>query len=257
MARCPRTGAVGAAVATFSVNVGRVSPLYTGLTPRFEASGGMIFVHSSVSLGTGQVGLDALRSGRDLDEVIDAMASHDSHWAWRQVTVMRPSGEVRVVTGTESAGPWAGDRSGDGWTVSGNALRGAGVVDAMASAVVDDGAALSERLMRTLEAGRAAGGQADPKTGEPLTELSAVLLVFDGERAVPRVDLRIDYDPLAVPRLRALHDYTGPVGDYYDAMELCPDAMISYLRERGVYDAMPHFRQFRDPKTLTLRGYPS
>ena len=89
------------------------------------------------------------------------------------------------MTGAQSSGPWAGHRVGEGWTASGNALAGAHVVDAMAEAL--EGSAdetLSERLVRSLEAGRAAGGQQDPRTKEPITELSSVLRVFDGEHAL-------------------------------------------------------------------------
>jgi len=38
MARCPRTGSIGAVVTTFSVNVGRVSPFHRGLA-HLKASG--------------------------------------------------------------------------------------------------------------------------------------------------------------------------------------------------------------------------
>ena len=95
MARCPRTGALGAAVATFSVNVGRVSPLHRGLTPRFAPNGGMVFVHSSVSLAAGRAALDAFEQGLGLDEVLVAMEAVDPFWSHRQVTVMNPAGEIQ------------------------------------------------------------------------------------------------------------------------------------------------------------------
>lgn len=256
-ARCPHTGALGAAVTTFSVNVGRVSPLHTGLTPTFSPGGGLVFVHSTVSLAAGQAATDAMARGESSDDVLAAMAKADPHFDWRQITLLRPDGEIRVVSG-EGSMPWAGHEIGDGWTVSGNSLAGPEVVAAMAEAIAPtveaDGApiGLSERLLRSLEAGRAAGGQQDQRNGVPITELSAILLVFDGQSPAPTVDLRVDYDPLALPRLRALHDYTAPLGQYYDAMQDHPDAMVEHLRPTGIYDHMTHFREYRDPRPLEI-----
>ena len=44
--KCPETGAIGAGLATFSVNAGRVSPVVSGLLPTFQASGAIVLPHS-------------------------------------------------------------------------------------------------------------------------------------------------------------------------------------------------------------------
>ena len=49
---------------------------------------------------------------------------------------------------------------------------------------------LVERLLRALEAGRDAGGQADAETGKHFPELSSALYVVDGQHAYPQADLR-------------------------------------------------------------------
>jgi uncharacterized Ntn-hydrolase superfamily protein len=62
---------------------------------------------------------------------------------------------------------------------------------------------LAERLMRSLEAGRDAGGQVGGSGHLP--ERSAALIVH-GRGDAPEIDLRVDLHDHAVDQLRRLHD---------------------------------------------------
>jgi uncharacterized Ntn-hydrolase superfamily protein len=83
-------------------------------------------------------------------------------------------------------------------------LAGDAVLDAMAGAFVGSrGAALPERLLQAIEAGRDAGGQAGG-TGH-LPERSAALVVHHRDDH-PELDLRVDFHGHAVEELRRIHD---------------------------------------------------
>ena len=62
---------------------------------------------------------------------------------------------------------------------------------------------MDERLLRALEAGKAAGGQGPPASG-PVPEAWAMIQVFNDQQPWPAVDVRIDLDIDPVPKLRRL-----------------------------------------------------
>ena len=103
-------------------------------------------------------------------------------------------------------------------------MDGAEPVRAMAEALERTvGEPMQERLMRGLEAGRAAGGQADPESG-PVPELFAMIQVFNGKQPWPAVDLRVDFDLHAVPKLRRLLDQTQKLDPVLQTMYENPSA---------------------------------
>lgn len=258
IARCPRRGQIGMSIATFSVNAGRITPLHTGLLPDWTERGAMVLVHSYANPTLGWAACRLFAEGSTIDEVMASLPGLDPHYGYRQVTCMDATGAVRCHTGADCWKPWAGHEVGDGWSVSGNALAGPEVVDAMAASMrASAGEELGERLVRALEAGRAAGGQKDAHADRGVTELSSAVYVIDPALTYPAVDLRVDYDPLAVARLRSLYDYTRPIDHYYVAMEHHPHEFRAYLRQQGVYRDAPHFEEFEDPKPLAVEDAPT
>jgi uncharacterized Ntn-hydrolase superfamily protein len=92
--------------------------------------------------------------------------------------------------------------------VAANAVVGAAVADAMFEVFRKErDLALWERLLRALEAGKAAGGQ-------PNGEVSSGLFVVDREPYAV-VDLRVDLHPEPVAELRRLCDAYFPLIPYY------------------------------------------
>lgn len=113
---------------------------------------------------------------------------------------------VRIAAG---AAPWAGHVAGDGFACAGVGLAGAAIIEAMAAAFAGAaGEALDLRLLRSLEAGAAAGGIA----GGPAR--SAALAVH-GAGVHSHADLRVDLHDDAVARLRALYDFHKPYEAFY------------------------------------------
>ena len=78
---------------------------------------------------------------------------------------------------------------------------------------------LEERLMRTLEAGQQAGGEAQDSTPYH----SAALLVY-GTETFSRVDLRVDEHPTPVVELRRLLDIFAPKIEYFALRATDPEA---------------------------------
>ena len=101
-------------------------------------------------------------------------------------------------TGAE-ADPWRGHVTEDGYAVMGNLVAGEEVVLTMAAAFeASEGETLPERLVRTLEAGQAAGGDKRGKQSAAVTTMN--------DQPYPYVDLRVDEHPNPIPELRRIYE---------------------------------------------------
>jgi uncharacterized Ntn-hydrolase superfamily protein len=240
MGKCPRTGQLGVSLTSFSVNAGRVTPRQHGLLPVYSPTGAIVMSHAFGNPQLAHEVFAMLDQGHSLDDLKLELPKTDKYFSYRQLNVITTGGQIMVLTGGNSS-HYAGEIIGEKWAVSGNTLTGSAVVLAMAQAMSESVAQdLSERLLRALEAGRDAGGQADTETHQHLPELSGVLFVVDGHSPYPVVDLRVDYHPEAVRHLRSLYEYTKPLDSYYEALRHHPD----HLDESAEYAAvkrMPHF----------------
>jgi uncharacterized Ntn-hydrolase superfamily protein len=84
----------------------------------------------------------------------------------------------------------------------------------------DPSLGLDERLLRTLEAGRDAGGQATAD-GTHLPERSSALIVVTPDALVP-VDVRVDMHETAVEELRRVYSAYRPYMPYYELRAVDP-----------------------------------
>jgi uncharacterized Ntn-hydrolase superfamily protein len=201
LARCPRSGALGIGIATYSLAVG-------GLCPVVISGVGALASQAFVNPMLKTLGARLLRAGHPAAQVLEMLRGADPQFAFRQVAVLDRRGDVAIHTG-ERCRAWAGHVAGPGFVAFGNVLRGEGVAQAMAAAFqAAPGAPLAERLLRGLEAGRDAGGQVGGSG--PLPERSASLLVHETEEEHALLDLRVDSHATAVQELRRLHDEFAP-----------------------------------------------
>ncbi len=116
--------------------------------------------------------------------MIEELVKGDPYAEYRQLGVIDADGFAAARTGKMNR-DWAGHHVRDDYIVLGNVLTGEHVLDAMEKAFTADPAEdLEERLLRTIEAGRDAGGQHGGQQ-------SAALLVYDN-RPFAHVDLRVD-----------------------------------------------------------------
>jgi uncharacterized Ntn-hydrolase superfamily protein len=188
----------GVAVQTDNLAVG-------ASVPAAQAGVGAIASQFETHPRHGRRALELLAQGRPPAEALATLLAEDGGFDGngieaRQVGVVAVDGRTAVHTGrTAAQSTWAGAVSGDGYSIQGNGLAGAGVVEAMARSFRDARGPLADRLMAALRAGDRAGGQ---RTGRQ----SAALLVRTVEGFPFDVDLRVDDEANPVAALSRLHD---------------------------------------------------
>ncbi|MCY4592321.1 MAG: DUF1028 domain-containing protein [Alphaproteobacteria bacterium] len=206
LARCPRTERVGVGIATYSLGVG-------GYCPFFVRDRAVLSTQAFANSALGHLAVEHLAAGVLPRQVLVHLAAADPGFSYRQVGIVAADGVVAMHTG-ENCRPWAGHRTGDGYAVFGNVLAGEATAAAMEESWENSsGSELDERLLRAVEAGRDAGGQAGA-TGEHLPERSAALVVRGADCTLD-LDLRVDLHDDAVTELRRVHAGYVPYLDYY------------------------------------------
>lgn len=239
-ARCTRTGEAGLAIATASLAVG-------GLCPWFTSNGDVISSQAYASKRDGERMYRAMEAGKPAREAIEAPRVQDPDIDYRQLLILPREGDPLAFSGGKCR-PWSGHVIGADFIVAGNVLAGERVIAAMAGAFHgSETCDLAERLLRALEAGRDAGGQALPD-GTSLTERSASLCVLGAgeDRAIRLHDLRVDMHHSAVNEMRRLFEVHKVHGIYAESRDLRPDqtpSMIEFeaeaLRKGGIFASRP------------------
>jgi uncharacterized Ntn-hydrolase superfamily protein len=186
VARDSGTGELGVAVFTAWPAVGAIVPFA-------EPGVGAVATQSFVEISFGPRGLEMLRGGASASRVVERLIGSDWKPATRQLGVMRADGDSAGFTG-EGCVPYAEEATGDDCRCQANMMAVEGVPETMAAAFDASKGELAVRLLASLEAGEAAGGDARGR-------ISAALLVVpsEGEPWRQTVDLRVDNheDPLA------------------------------------------------------------
>ena len=176
------TQELGVAVQSRAFSVGMA-------VPWAEAGVGAIATQASTNETFGPAGLNLLRSGKAVPEVMRALIDADSGSAHRQLGIVDARGRSANFTGKQCSS-WAGGITGPGYAIQGNILAGEAVVKGMERAFLDTKGELSERLLAALVAGQAAGGD---KRG---MESAAIVVVRPSEQypeyRYRYVDLRVE-----------------------------------------------------------------
>jgi uncharacterized Ntn-hydrolase superfamily protein len=191
IARDAASGAFGVAIATRFFAVG-------ALCPHAESGVGALSTQALVNPHYGAQGLKLLREGLPAESVVRRLIAPDEGREQRQLHVIDAAGRIGQHSG-RSCIDWCGAIAGDGFSVAGNMLAGARVIEDTAKAY-EGGKALpfAERLIAALEAGEAAGGD---KRGKQ----SAALLIHSTE-AYPQLSLRVDDHAEPLAELKRLHE---------------------------------------------------
>jgi uncharacterized Ntn-hydrolase superfamily protein len=184
------SGALGVAIATRFFAVG-------ALCPHAESGVGALSTQALVNPFYGKHGLDLLRAGVPAPEVVRNLTAPDEGRDHRQLHIIDAEGRIGQHSGA-SCIEWCGAVAGEGFSVAGNMLANARVVEETARAFRESKKPFAERLIAALEAGEAAGGD---KRGKQ----SAALLVCSTE-AYPDLNLRVDDHAEPLAELRRLYD---------------------------------------------------
>jgi uncharacterized Ntn-hydrolase superfamily protein len=178
------TDQIGIAVATKFFAVG-------ARVPHIAAGIGAIATQALVNPYYGIDGVRLLREGKSPRDIVAVLIAADDGRDSRQLHVMDVQGRIAAHTGKDCV-DWCGHLAGDGFSIAGNMLAGAQVLDETAKAyVANRDMPFPRRLIAALRAGEAAGGD---KRGKQ----SAALLIHEREDW-SALDLRVDdhADPLA------------------------------------------------------------
>jgi uncharacterized Ntn-hydrolase superfamily protein len=217
IARDSATGQFGIAVATRFFAVG-------ARVPHIAAGVGAIATQALVNPYYGIDGVRLLREGHSSRDILKTLIAADAGHASRQLHIMDAAGRTAAHTGSECV-DWCGHIEGDGFSIAGNMLAGARVLDDTAAAYVGgERLPFAQRLIAAMQSGEAAGGD---KRGKQ----SAALLIH-GEEEWSALDLRVD-------------DHADPLSEL--------ERLEQVSRERWV-----HFRQFlptrKNPAGITDRA---
>ncbi len=172
------------------------------VVPWAEPGAGAVATQSYANPRYGPDGLALLRQGLSADEVVKRLTEADDGRDQRQLGVVDGAGRGSTFTGS-ACHDWAGGRTGAGYAAQGNILVSGETVDALAETFEAAEGSLPERLLASLAAGQAAGG-------DSRGQQSAALLVVrrDGGYAGLSdvvVDLRVDDHETPIEELRRLY----------------------------------------------------
>lgn len=192
IARCSRTGRLGVGTATFSIACGRRNE---SVRPNVGISKSQAFYDRA----TDPLALNLLAQGFTPQHILGVLKAGDPDFEYRQIGIIDNAGDVAAHTGSQ-IGQWAGHIIGPCYAAYGNGLAGPHVVQAIVRGfVAEPDAELEQRLLRAIEGGRDAGGQAS--NGVPRPERSAWIRVVD-RLDYPQTDVRVDLHEKAVAELR-------------------------------------------------------
>jgi uncharacterized Ntn-hydrolase superfamily protein len=200
--RCAESGMFGVAITTSSICV-------ASRCPWARAGVGAVSTQNVTDPSIGPKVLDLLAQGRSAPEALSAVIGANKYPEFRQVTVIDRQGRTAHHSGSNVLGNHALSEGKD-CIAAGNLLKSRDVPRAMTGGFEKSaGAHLAERLLRGLEAGLAAGGEAGPVR-------SAGLLVVD-KQMWPLVDLRVDWSE------------TGPIAELRKLWQLYEPQMKDYV----------------------------
>ena len=226
--RCARTGSFGVAAATCDLAVGsRVA--------HAEAGVGAVITQHRTDPRLGPQGLSLLRAGTAAGAVVEQLVASTPHADWRQLAVIDSAGRTAACSGAKVV-TTACEVHGLGCIAVGNCLADAAVGSAMVAAfLAAPSEPLAERILRALEAGRDAGGQAGG-TGAALTERSAsIKITKTGDSpGFAVLDLRVDIHHSAVHEMRRLYEFHNIYGEYSKLRDKSPKdspSMVDYEAE--------------------------
>ena len=184
-------GALGVAVASRFFAVG-------ALCPYARREVGAVSTQALVNPSYGAAALDRLAAGSSPEDALAALVASDAGAPHRQVHAVDAAGRSAAFTG-EACLPWCGHRKHEAFSLAGNMLAGANVLDETARAFREHAhLPFALRLIVAMQAGEAAGGDRRGKQ-------AAALLVVTTED-YPTLDIRVDDHAEPLAELRRLYE---------------------------------------------------
>jgi uncharacterized Ntn-hydrolase superfamily protein len=213
------------------------------VVPWAEPGVGAIATQSYANPTYGPDGLRLLREGLSAADAVTRLTEADEGRDQRQLGAVDGQGRAATFTGS-GCHEWAGGRTGPCYAAQGNILVSGETVDALAETFeASGGRTLAERLIDSLAAAQAAGG-------DSRGQQSAALLVVErgggyAGLSDTLVDLRVDDHPIPVEELRRLYGIhqelfgRTPPEDWIEVDEVLADELRSRLARLGYGEELP------------------
>ncbi|WP_266080661.1 DUF1028 domain-containing protein [Haladaptatus caseinilyticus] len=179
----------GVAVATGIVAVGATCP--------YVSDTAAVVTQSFTKTSHGSDVLSRVADGEGIESACESVLAEDKYSNYRQLHGVNRNGGQFAFTGDDCI-EWCGSTTGANYSVAGNMLSDAAVIDAVSDAFTAATGPLSEQLLSGLEAGQKAGGD---KRGK----VSSALLVHAPEPKLYH-NLRIDAAEQPIRELRELYE---------------------------------------------------
>ena len=192
----PKNKEWGVAVQSKFVAVGSIVPFA-------KANVGAIATQALANTSYGPKGLQLLKNGLKVGDVIERLLEDDDLMEERQVGIVDTKGKVASFTG-KNCFEWAGHIVGKNFACQGNILASEKVIQGMANAFENTSGDLVEKFFAALEMGQKNGGDRRGK------ESAAILIVkkegaYDG--GTDRyIDIRVDEHPEPIKELKKVFE---------------------------------------------------
>jgi uncharacterized Ntn-hydrolase superfamily protein len=259
VARDPDTREMGVAVQSHYFSVGSI-------VPWIQPGVGVVATQALVDVSYGPKGLELMGKGKSSSEALDSLLKLDDNSDVRQVAMLDSKGCVGAHTGKRCI-PEAGQSTGKTYSVQANMMLTDRVWSSMADSFEGGEGDLAERMLRSLEAAEAAGGDIRGRQ-------SAAIMIVAGEvQDKPwegrLMDIRVEDHPDPLLELRRLvrlrraygHGDEGDVAleegdserarkEFTTAQELAPEKVellfwrgVSLVNCGAVREAIPVFEK--------------
>jgi len=247
VARDPKTGELGVAVQSHYFSVGSVVT--------WARSGvGAIATQSMAEISYGPLGLDLMAAGKTAPEALSSLLKSDSRADTRQIGMVDSKGLVSAHTGSRCI-DYAGHVTGDEFSCQANLMSNDSIWGEMEKAYKNSpNLELPERLVATLEAAEAAGGDARGKQSAALLVVSAK--IFPNPWMGRVMELRVEDDEAPIPELKRLvrikraYDWVD-TGDDFLALDKIEESERAFKKAE---DLAPGNEEIRFWVGITLLG---
>jgi uncharacterized Ntn-hydrolase superfamily protein len=209
-----------AATGMFGTVVASSSPCVAARCAHARAGAGAVASQNVTDPSLGARLLALLADGASAESAIETVRADAPFVEFRQLTAVDRTGGTAIWSGARTLGTNAEARGVD-CAAAGNLLADTDVPAAMVRSFESSaGEQLVERLVRALEAGLAAGGEAGPVRSCGLVAVDRV--------SWPIADLRVDWHDEPIAELRALWGVWEPQMQDYVTRALDPTTAPSY-----------------------------
>lgn len=213
VARCADTGMFGMAVSSSS-------PAVAARCAHVRAGVGAVASQNVTDPSLGPQVLDLMERGATAPEAVGIVSRTAHHMDYRQVLAVDGAGHTAIWSGGHILGVWA-EAQADNVVCAGNLLADLDVPGAMADAFAANTGHLGDRLIATMRAALAAGGEEGP--------VHSAGLMLARDVPWPVADLRCDWtEDCPIEALARLWEVYSPQLDAYVTRALDPSAAPSY-----------------------------